>query len=223
MTPVGFKACGLTRPQDADAAARVGASHAGVVFAGGPRHQSPTQAAAVLAALPAHVTGVGVFGRQSVDEIVATLRVSGARVAQLHADPTVDDVEAVRRAGAAEVWAVVRVAGAQVPETVADLARAADAIVFDAKVDGRLGGAGVALPWAALAQAIAPWRRGRRIVLAGGLTPTNVGTAIRALTPDIVDVSSGIESSPGIKDHDRLRAFADEVRGAASLSLLDAP
>lgn len=211
---VGFKCCGLTRPQDADAAARAGATHAGVIFAGGPRALRPLQAAAVVAVLPPTVTSVGVFGTQAPAEVANMMAVAGVRVAQLHADPTPEDVRAVREAGVSEVWAVVRVAGTVVPPIAEELAAAADALVLDAKVDGRLGGAGVALPWEVVARAIAPWRAGRRIVLAGGLTPATVGSAIRAFTPDIVDVSSGVESAPGLKDHDRLRAFADEVRAS---------
>jgi phosphoribosylanthranilate isomerase len=92
----------------------------------------------------------------------------------------------------------------------------ADALVLDAKVPGQLGGTGVALDWAALANDVSAWRAahpGVRLVLAGGLTPENVQRAIGLLGPDVVDVSSGVESAPGIKDPERLQAFVDAVRG----------
>jgi phosphoribosylanthranilate isomerase len=76
-----------------------------------------------------------------------------------------------------------------------------------------LGGTGVALPWSELSGYLAPWRAGLPLVLAGGLRPENVGMAIGALSPSVVDVSSGIESAPGIKDHQRMEAFCDAVHG----------
>ena len=80
-------------------------------------------------------------------------------------------------------------------------------MLLDAKVPGRLGGAGVPLPWGSIARAIERIRGSGRLVLAGGLLAENVAEAVAALAPDIVDVSSGVESAPGIKDHTRMRDF----------------
>jgi phosphoribosylanthranilate isomerase len=88
----------------------------------------------------------------------------------------------------------------------------ADAVVLDAKVPGRLGGTGTAFDWEGVARALDRDRGRGRIVLAGGLNPENVSRAVRIVAPDIVDVSSGVESAPGIKDHARMRAFGDAVR-----------
>jgi len=90
--------------------------------------------------------------------------------------------------------------------------RAADAVVLDARVPGRLGGTGVALEWARLRDAVDRLREGRVLVLAGGLTPDNVAAAADVLAPDVVDVSSGVERAPGIKDHARMCAFAAAAR-----------
>ena len=90
-----------------------------------------------------------------------------------------------------------------------------DATLIDAFVPGALGGTGVTLPWTQLAARLRSVRGNSRLVLAGGLRPENVAIAIAALSPDVVDVSSGVESSPGIKDHDRMRAFRDAVTHAS--------
>jgi phosphoribosylanthranilate isomerase len=95
---------------------------------------------------------------------------------------------------------------------------AADALLLDAHVPGKLGGTGTTLPWRTMAADLRELRAAAgpesRLVLAGGLTPDNVGEAILLLRPDVVDVSSGVERAPGIKDHDRMHAFADAVRTA---------
>jgi phosphoribosylanthranilate isomerase len=109
---------------------------------------------------------------------------------------------------------VVRVTDT-LPPDVADLLSLADALLIDARVKGSLGGTGVTVAWDALAGELGRVRAERPIVLAGGLAPENVARAIRTLRPAIVDVSSGVESAPGIKDHARMRAFATAVAGAA--------
>ena len=110
----------------------------------------------------------------------------------------------------------MRLDGEQLPDDVGDLFASSDAVVLDAKVSGRLGGTGVALPWASLAarlESVRDDRRPAKLVLAGGLRPENVSMAISLLRPDVVDVSSGVETAPGIKDHARMRAFRDAVFG----------
>ena len=82
-------------------------------------------------------------------------------------------------------------------------------LFLDSFVDGSLGGSGVAFAWDEMATKIQSLRVGKRVVLAGGLRPDNVARAIAAISPDVVDVSSGVESAPGIKDHDRMRLFRD--------------
>ena len=213
---VGLKFCGLTRAEDARFAESLGATHVGVILASGPRLLTAARAAEVLADVGPGVRRVGVFGLQTPAEIADLMAEARLDIAQLHADPSVAQIAAVRAAGVREVWAVVRVAGAQVPAEAAELAAVSDALVLDAKVSGRLGGSGVALPWADVALALEPWRGDRPIVLAGGLVPSTVSQAIRTLHPAIVDVSSGVESAPGIKHHALMRAFADDARASAA-------
>jgi phosphoribosylanthranilate isomerase len=106
----------------------------------------------------------------------------------------------------------LRTSGTLVPVRAAELFSAADAVLLDAHVAGTLGGTGTTLDWLGLAAAVADVRGDGTLVLAGGLTPRNVDGAIRALRPDVVDVSSGVERSPGVKDHSRMRAFAAATR-----------
>ena len=108
---------------------------------------------------------------------------------------------------------MVRTPDGMLRDDAEELAAAADALVVDALVPGRLGGTGVAIPWGMLGESLDAMDSGHRIVLAGGLTPENVGEAISYVSPMVVDVSSGVESAPGIKDHARIRAFVAAARG----------
>ena len=211
---VEIKFCGMTRAADVRAAAQAGAAYVGVVFAGGARRQTLESAANILADAPPGVRRVGVFGADQPAAIAAMATTLGLDVVQLHGDPTPEVVAAMRAAWDGQLWAAMRMAGAELPARSEALFAAADAVLLDAKVDGALGGTGVALAWGDVAVAIEPLRGsgGARVVLAGGLTPENVAAAVRAMRPNVVDVSSGIESTVGIKDPARMRAFRDAVR-----------
>jgi phosphoribosylanthranilate isomerase len=206
-----IKFCGLTRRIDADWAVELGASYVGVIFASGPRLLTPARALDVLSSVPASVARVGVFADQPVDEIARVAGDVGLDIVQLHGAADSARVDRLRRAFDGQIWAVERVTGAAIAPSLRGVLEIADAVLLDAMVAGALGGTGVALPWEALAEALRPVRGDHQIVLAGGLRPENVSRAIAALSPDVVDVSSGVESSPGIKDHDRMRAFRDAV------------
>jgi phosphoribosylanthranilate isomerase len=132
---------------------------------------------------------------------------------QLHADPSADDVKSIRAKFRGEVWAAIRIAGTHIPAYAELLFEKADAIVLDARGGTRLGGTGQALPWNDLAVDLARDRGSCAVVLAGGLSPYNVVGAIRTLAPDIVDVSSGVESAPGIKDPWLMRSFFAAATG----------
>ena len=212
MTQVKF--CGLTRHEDAEAAVSLGASFLGVIFAGGPRRLDPARARTVLAGAPAGVGRVGVFGAVPPEEIARTMEEATLTVAQLHGDPDAETVSRLKAIQRGRVWAVIRVAGAQLPPGSDELFEVADAVVLDARVDGQLGGTGVRLDWAGVREGVARMRGETPLVLAGGLTPGTVGTGIAELAPQVVDVSSGVESAPGIKDHARMRAFVAAVSAA---------
>ena len=211
-----IKFCGLTQPDDARAAADAGAAYAGVIFAGGPRLVSPARATEVLGAAGPAVRRVGVFGAVAAGEIGEAARAAALDIVQLHGDPTGAEVEAVRRVFGGQVWAVLRLSGETLPPTASSFFGIADGVVLDAHVPGSLGGTGVALAWAALRDGVDRARAvgGALLVLAGGLRADNVEQAVRALAPDVVDVSSGVERAPGIKDPMLLRAFANAVRSS---------
>ena len=210
--PVEIKFCGLTRREDAEFAAALGASYVGVIFAGGPRNLTLEHASDVLAAVPRDVQRVGVFADQAPDDIAASANELELDVVQLHGGASSARVEAIRASFDGKIWPVCRVAEPPLPADVEELAVVGDGLVLDSYVRGTLGGAGVTMAWSALSQDVDRIRRDMRLfVLAGGLRPENVARAITTLTPHVVDVSSGVESAPGIKDHDRMRAFRDAV------------
>jgi len=206
-----IKFCGLTRREDANHAVALGADYVGVIFASGPRLLTPDRARDVLREVPADVKRVGVFAAQSDDDISRTADAAELDVIQLHSDWNPARVLRLMDRLKLAVWPVVRVEGVAVPEWIGDAFQLSDATLIDAYVPGALGGTGVTLPWAQLNAGLQKPRANGRLVLAGGLRPENVAVAIAALSPDVVDVSSGVESTPGIKDHDRMRAFRDAV------------
>jgi phosphoribosylanthranilate isomerase len=207
------KFCGMTRPEDAALASEIGASYIGVVFADGPRRVSPSRGREILDAAGGKIRRVGVFGTNQPDEIARASELAGLDVVQLHADPTPSEVRSIRTTFRGEVWAAIRLAGHHIPKDAESLFDTADAVVLDARSEQRLGGTGRALPWSEVAVDLARDRGSSAVVLAGGLKPDNVGSAIRTLAPDVVDVSSGIESAPGIKDPWLMREFFAAATG----------
>ena len=207
-----IKICGLTRSIDAEYADAAGVEYLGVIFAGGPRERTPAQARDTLAGRRAR--RVGVFADQPEDVVASVVEAVGLHVVQLHGGTDPERVERVRAATGKEVWAVLRTSDGILPEAVEELCDAADALLIDAHVPGQLGGSGVAVPWDRLGESLDALDYHPRIVLAGGLTPDNVAEAIDLVAPNVVDVSSGVESSTGIKDHSRIRAFIGAVRSA---------
>lgn len=215
------KICGLTRAADAAHAEQHGADFLGVILASGPRLLSVDTARAVLGPRRAGVRRVGVFGVRSVSEIVTVADALDLDVVQLHGDPTVEDILELRASMTREVWPALRVDGTLLPEIALALARAAGALVLDAKVKGQLGGTGVALDWAGLGSHVATLRNAvpsLRLILAGGLRPENVGEAIALLEPEVVDVSSGVELAPGVKDPMAVERFVSAVLAAKGMS-----
>ena len=215
---VAVKICGLTRLQDATHAEGAGASYLGAILASGPRLLSVRDASRVLGPRRADVSRVAVFGSQSTQEIVDIVRELDLDVAQLHGEFTVPAILQIRKETGRAVWPVLRVEGTCIPAETEQIAAAAEALVLDAHVIGQLGGTGVRLDWAALAQDVTSLRArvpGLQLVLAGGLRARNVREALRLLSPDVVDVSSGVEASPGVKDPVEVERFLEAVRDAA--------
>jgi len=207
-----IKFCGLTKAVDAHAAVMCGARYAGVIFAEGPRRIAAEAARTVLDAADGALR-VGVFARADAEAVAVIVRTARLDIVQLHGDPSAREVRQVRERTGARVWAVMRIVGSAPEERLAELDGEADAVVFDTRVEGTLGGTGRTFDWAAAALGARPSLSA--LVVAGGLTPENVAGAVAALSPAIVDVSSGVERQAGIKDHERMVAFADAVRAAS--------
>lgn len=208
--PADVKICGLTRSVDAEFADAAGASYLGVIFAGGPRERTPEEARATLSGRRARK--VGVFANQQPDVIAEIASLVGLQVLQLHGGSDPQRIADVRAATGLEIWAVVRTATGILPDDIEELADAADALLVDAMAPGQLGGTGLTIPWLQLGESLDAMTVGHRIVLAGGLTAENVGEAIDYVSPMVVDVSSGVESAPGIKDQKLVRAFIAAAR-----------
>ena len=206
------KICGITRLEDALAAAEAGADAVGFVFVPASRRAVEVGTAARIAArLPAFVARVGLFLDAPADAVARALDAVPGLVPQFHGTERAADCERHARPYL-KALALGAGGGDRANEPPAAY-RGAAGFLLDSHAPGALGGTGVALDWSALDDAVASLG-GRPLVLAGGLAPGNVGRAIRALGPWAVDVSSGVESAPGIKDHDALRAFLEAVRGA---------
>ena len=207
---VKVKICGLTRPEDAERAVAAGASYLGVVFAGSPRQVSFARAAAVVSASRG-VPVLGVFGEQSVQEILSLCRNARLSGAQLHG-PYHREAAARLRAAGLIVWRVVRIASPADLDRLGEATLDADSVLVEPRVPRIDGGSGVPLD---LAIAIEARSRlaGVPMALAGGLTPESVAAAVALVRPDVADVSSGVEVLPGIKDHEKIARFLEAVLG----------
>jgi len=197
-----IKICGITRREDALLAAELGASYIGfVLWPQSPRAASLADVRAIVPALPPGVIPVGVFVDPTADDIMAAAE-AGIRVAQVSSDA----VE-LSLGGALPVIRAVHLEGEGIAPDVAD-----ELVLLDARDPVKRGGTGKTVDW----NRAATIARSRRVILAGGLTPLNVREAIDTVRPYAVDVASGVEASPGIKNHDLLRAFIATVRGTSS-------
>ena len=195
------KICGITRLSDARHAVECGASALGFVFwQKSPRYIAPERAAEIIATLPATVTAVGVFVNASVDGIREIVARTGIGTIQLHGDETPDYASALG-------WPVWRAVAVDEAESVMATWPPDTMLLLDV-VDPVRRGTGLTVDW----QEAAIVARTRRVVLAGGLTPDNVGEAIDVVRPYGVDVSSGVEDSPGVKNVDKIERFLAGAR-----------
>jgi phosphoribosylanthranilate isomerase len=201
------KICGITRVEDALAAARAGADAIGFVFyPPSPRAIAPARAAEIAAALPQGVAKVGVFVNETVARMAEIRARAGLDCIQLHGDEGPE----VALALPCPVIRAFRAAPRDLDEAARMARFPAAAVLVDGERAGFYGGTGVAASQGAIAAA----RRARRWILSGGLAPETVAARIAALAPWGVDVSTGVESAPGIKDSNRIAAFVAAVRAS---------
>jgi len=206
MPRTRIKICGITRPEDAIAAVDAGADAIGVVLAPSPRQVSIERAAQIAAAVGPLVSVVGVFVNPEREFVAQAVEQIGLSYLQFHGDET---PEFCAHAPAPVIRAL-RVGTEFDVDTVESVREHVVAILLDTYDPQIAGGTGTKFDWQAV-----PVLPGRiPLFLAGGLSPDNVGAGIAALRPYAVDVSSGVEKAPGIKDHDAIRAFCAAVRVA---------
>ena len=204
---VSVKICGLNTPEAVDAAITAGARYLGFVFfPKSPRHVTPETAAALVAPVPLGIARVGLFVNPDDATLEQTLAQVALDIIQLHGYESPARVAEVKALTGLPVMKAVGVAEPKDLDALWEYGLAADMLLIDAKApkDAVLpGGNGLAFDWRLLAgrQILKPW------LLAGGLTPENVNTAIRLTRAQGVDVSSGVESAPGVKDAEKIRSF----------------
>jgi phosphoribosylanthranilate isomerase len=215
MHPLRVKICGVTNPDDVAACVAAGADAVGINFhPASPRYVDPRKAQPLLRSIPPLLNAVGVFVELPFRQIAALAYQLGLRGVQVHGEPReIADpfpfslIAAFRvrdRGNLADIDTYMK--------RCADAGYLPGAVLIDAFVEGQHGGTGRTAPWELLSN----FRPGVPWILAGGLTPGNVGEAIRLLRPDGVDVASGVESSPGRKDPAKVRAFVERAREAAN-------
>ncbi|HWW61092.1 MAG TPA: phosphoribosylanthranilate isomerase [Thermoanaerobaculia bacterium] len=204
MTKV--KICGLTREEDALHAAELGADFLGFIFIeSSPRHMQPERvreiAARVRTAREHPPKIVGVFRNASAEYVRDIAAFAELDVVQLHGAETNDDIAAI---------GVPAIKTFHISDRLPDTSKVpnADWILFDTYVEHREGGTGRRFDWSLLAG----YPRTQPFLLAGGITPENVAAAISIVRPDAIDLASGVESEPGIKDHAKLRRLFERIR-----------
>jgi phosphoribosylanthranilate isomerase len=210
---IRIKICGVTTPEDARMAADAGADAVGLNFyPKSPRFITPTQAAAIVRALPAFTAPVGVFVGMPMRQVCAVAYQLGLRGVQTYDDqPPAQDtfpfahVPAFRVKDAAGLEHVQKFVAAATA-----LGRRPAAVLIDSHVEGQMGGTGQAAPW----KLLVGFDPGVPLILAGGLTPENVAEAITLVRPWGVDVASGVESAPGRKDFEKIARFVKIARTA---------
>jgi len=205
--PVRIKFCGIARLADAEHAAELGAWAVGMIFwPRSPRRCAMDEAAAIAAALKRRAELAGVFVDAHLDEVAAVADALELTLVQLHGDEGPAYCAEVARRTGARVIKAARVRGRA--DVRALHAFPTDFHLLDAYAPGRPGGSGETFAW----ELAREHPRDRPLILGGGLTPENVADAIAAVRPFAVDVASGVEAAPGVKDHARMAAFAAAVQ-----------
>lgn len=209
-----IKICGLTRTEDAAAAEAAGATFGGVILAPG----SPRTVAADRVEEIFGETGLlrcGVFVNEEYASLLRLIDDLALNVVQLHGDEEPELAASIREETGVETWKALRPRSAA--EFIAELRRYSgyvDGLLVDSWSPQARGGTGTRFPWEIVVMNRHLVPDGVRLIIAGGLTPTNVGILLHQIVPDVLDVSSGVEVRPGIKDHVLINEFVRAARAA---------
>lgn len=203
-----IKICGLRRAEDVSAAVDAGADALGFNFwTGTRRYIDPLEAARIIRDLPSKVVPVGVFVDSTSAHILKVAADTGIRAIQLHGEESPEILSDLR---AFKTIKAIKISEKVEPAKLQEF-RKADIILLDRAVNGMVGGTGITFDWSLAAEA----KKYATILLAGGLNPENVAEAIRQVQPWGVDVASGVESEPGVKDPALIRDFIRNAREAS--------
>lgn len=206
-----FKICGLTRLEDAELSVELGAWALGVIlWPGSERACDPADAQLIARRMKRRAEVCGVFVNQPLDEVAALVDALGLTMVQLHGDEGPSYCGEVKRRTGAKVMKAARLRAKEDVQAL-DAYRLVDFHLTDTYKAGKWGGTGDVFDWDLLATRLSRVP----LVLSGGLHAGNVADAIAATRPFAVDVASGVEASPGVKDHEQLRAFAAAVQATA--------
>ena len=204
---VRIKICGITSKEDALAAAQLGADALGFVFAASPRKVSAERAREIIKALPPFVKTVGVFVDEDPERVSSIAALCGLDILQLHGSESVDYCSSFDR----RVIKAVRMQSREELKNLSKYVDVVDGLLLDTYVPNKPGGTGITFNWKLAVEATGYGR----IILAGGLNPENVAAAIKMVKPYAVDASSGLERSPGVKDHEKVAQFIKAATEAA--------
>jgi len=202
---VQVKICGITNLEDAKAAVKAGADLLGFVFADSPRRITPETALGIINQLPGSVLRVGLFVNEAPEKIDEILNICKLDFLQFHGDETPEFCQNFGQR--AEIIKAFRIKDKRSLVKLKDFQ--VDGYLLDAYLKGKSGGTGKSFDWNLAVEAKA---MASRIILSGGLNPDNVADAVKKVAPYAVDVSSGVESSPGKKDFDLMRRFIKNAK-----------
>ena len=201
---VKVKICGITNIEDAMAAIDAGADALGFVFfRESPRYISPENAKAIINALPPFIVKTGVFVNEPIENIEKIISMTGVDLIQLHGNESPEMCRSSRR-----IIKAFRVKSMESMDPLNDYKELVSAFLLDTYTPDVLGGTGQIFNWDIAIEA----KQFGRIILAGGLTPENIADAVKRVAPYAVDVSSGIESKRGKKDHKKMQFFIERAK-----------
>ena len=202
---IKVKICGITRYDDAYASYYLGASFIGFIFAESPRHIDPERAKRIIELIPSSIEKVGVFVDEKIEEVNHIADYCGLDIVQLHGEESPEYCSSVKK----RVFKAFRIRKIEDIEAISSYN--VEGYLLDTFVPGRAGGTGKSFDWDI---AVSAKKVACPLILSGGLGPENVQKAIKRVHPEVVDVGSGVEASPGIKDHKKIETFMERVYAA---------
>ena len=214
MNVVRVKICGITRKEDLNAAAAAGADALGFVVgvASSPRNLSLAEAGSLIRQVPPFVKTVLVTVPSSLEELVATCEALNPDAVQIHGENLQEFSDIRDKLPNTLLIGAVKANAEDVVNKAAEAAKMFDAVHLDSFANGKYGGTGVVHDWN-MSQRVKRAVYPKPLILAGGLNPENVAEAVRTVEPYAVDVSSGVEQQPGIKDHQKMVEFVKNAKG----------